>query len=402
MPHRGRALRRPAFRRLWGAQLVSEMGDWTALIAASALLYYQHHSAVEAGLVFVVGLLPQVGIGQWLSTYADRYSRRGMMLLADVLRLGAYLLLGVGGTDLPSSVVLAILFVAACFTEPFNSARSAAILDLVPEEEYESAVFVDSLTQDLTQALGFALGGTLLVLVSPATGLLINAGSFAVSFVLVAGLPAPPRGAQEPPPTTALRTILAAARHLLSHRAVRGLIVVAVLSEAVGTGVDAAIIPFVTDLGPGFGWLTAALLGGVAVVTLAVTALAVRDIDLARATRLIRLLVALPLLAIPLLLSGLWWVQAAGLLFASLLSVPLVPAAMVVNPLLPVRLRATSRSVIVGGMVLAQAGIVWAITAQLHRFGVGRTVAVAFAALVLLCVPLLASARVGEAAPADR
>jgi MFS family permease len=400
VPHRGRALRSPAFRRLWGAQLVSEMGDWAALIAASALLYYQHHSAVEAGLVFVVGLLPQVGIGQWLSTYADRYSRRGMMLLADALRLVAYLLLGLGGTDLPSPVVLAILFVAACFTEPFNSARSAAILDLVPEDEYESAVYVDSLTQDLTQALGFALGGTLLVLVSPATGLLINAGSFAVSFVLVAGVPSAPRGADEQPPTTAWRTILAAARHLLDHRAIRSLIIVAVLSEAVGTGVDAAVIPFVTDLGPGFGWLTAALLGGVAAVTLAVTALTVRDIDQARAARLILVLVALPLLGIPLLLSGLWWVQAAGLLFASLLSVPLVPAAMVVNPLLPVRLRATCRSVIVGAMVLAQAGIVWAITAQLHHFGVGRTVAVAFVALALLCIPLLASARVSSAAPA--
>src|SRR3954449_1751376 len=112
MAGRARALRTGAFRRLWCAQLISEVGDWTALVAASGLLYYRHHSAVQAGLVFVVGLLPQVGIGQWLSTYADRHSRRTMMLLADAARMAAFLLLGLSGADLPPVAVLLLLFVA--------------------------------------------------------------------------------------------------------------------------------------------------------------------------------------------------------------------------------------------------------------------------------------------------
>src|SRR3954462_8273760 len=87
-------LRLPAFRRLWFAQVVSELGDWMALVVTSTFLYQRHHSAVEAGLVFVVGLLPQVGIGQWLSTYADRYPRRTIMLFADAVRAVAYLVLG--------------------------------------------------------------------------------------------------------------------------------------------------------------------------------------------------------------------------------------------------------------------------------------------------------------------
>lgn len=392
MLHRARALGHPAFRRLWAAQVVSEAGDWMALVAAAAMVYRGHGSPVESGLVFVAGLLPQVGIGQWLSTFADRYSRRAAMLLADAVRAGAFLLLGLGGPELPTPVVLLVMFVAACCTEPFNSARSAAILDQVPGEAYESAVWVDSLTQDLTQAAGFVLGGVLVATVSPATGLLVNAGTFAVSFVLVAGVPAV-RPDGPPAPPTALAAVAAAVRYLAGQATVRSLIVTAVLSEAVATATDAAVVPFVAGLGPGFGWLTAVILGGSAAATLVVTAAVVRDVTPDRAYRMIRALVAVPVVAVPLLLSGAWWAQSLGLGFAAALSVPLVPAAMVVNPMLPANMRATCRSVIVGGMVLAQVAVVWAVSTQVARLGAPRTVAIGFVLLALCCVPLLSRPR---------
>src|SRR5690242_14398521 len=101
-----RALRVAAFRRLWSAQLISEAGDWMALIVAAALLYQRHHSALQSGLVFVVRLLPQVGIGQWLSTFADRRPRRTFMLLADAVRAAVFVLLGLGAAHLSGPVVL--------------------------------------------------------------------------------------------------------------------------------------------------------------------------------------------------------------------------------------------------------------------------------------------------------
>jgi MFS family permease len=389
MRHQARALRLPAFRRLWFGQLVSELGDWMALILVSSQLYQRNHSAVEAGAVFVVGLLPQVGIGQWLSTYADRYSRRAMMLIADAVRAVGFVMLAVSSAWLSPWAVLAVLFVAATFTEPFNAARSATVLDLVPESEYESAVWVDSLTQDLTQALGFAFGGIAIALFEPSVGLFVNAGTFVLSFLLIVGLPRAPVHASEHRPATSAGALVMAIRYLLSSRPIWTLVLVAILAESVATATDSAVIPFVSELGSGFGWLNGAVLGGTAAATLAITAAVVRDVDQTRAVKMIRVLVVLPVFAIPLLIAGSWWAQAAGLAFAALLSVPLVPAAMVVNPLLPTQVRATCRSVIVGAMVLAQVGVVSLVGSQVHRLGAGRAVAIAFGAAAVVCLALL-------------
>jgi hypothetical protein len=161
------------------------------------------------------------------------------------------------------------------------------------------------------------------------------------------------------------------------------------------------VVPFAADLGTGFGWLPAAVLGGSAAVTLAITAITVHDVGPDAAVRLIQALTVLPVLAVPLLLTGLWWSQALGMVAAALLSVAMVPAAMVANPLLPAHIRATCRSVIVGFMVLSQACAVVTVTGLVHRFGVGPTIAAAFGVVAITGVPALRMARAGAHSPSS-
>ena len=49
-----RPLRVPAFRRLWAAQLVSEVGDWSARLVLSVLVYTGNGSVALTGLVTTV------------------------------------------------------------------------------------------------------------------------------------------------------------------------------------------------------------------------------------------------------------------------------------------------------------------------------------------------------------
>jgi hypothetical protein len=223
----------------------------------------------------------------------------------------------------------------------------------------------------------------------PTAGLFGNAATFAVSFLLVAGLPRVRAVPDDGPALGAAGSIAAAVRFLVRDPTARTLFAAAVLSEGVATSTHSPVVPFATDLGTGLRWLSGAVLGATAAITLVVTAVAVRDVDRAKAFRLIRVLMILPLPAVALLLTPYWWAQAVGFLFAALLSVPMVPAAMVVNPLLPVRLRATCRSVIVGAMVLAQALCVAATGALLGRLGTAHTVAAAFAVVAVVSIPLL-------------
>ena len=50
----------PAFRRLWLAQLTSQLGESVALVAMPLLVYALTGSAELLGLIFVIQLLPRV------------------------------------------------------------------------------------------------------------------------------------------------------------------------------------------------------------------------------------------------------------------------------------------------------------------------------------------------------
>ena len=63
----GGPLRVPAFRRLWLAQLVSELGDWAARLALSYLVYERTGSAALAGIVTAASLIPWLGRGRLLA-----------------------------------------------------------------------------------------------------------------------------------------------------------------------------------------------------------------------------------------------------------------------------------------------------------------------------------------------
>ena len=81
-------LRLPAFRRLWAADMISLLGDWAGRLALTVLVLERTGSPAWAAAVTAVSLAGFVGVGQVLSTFADRYGRISVMLVADVARAG--------------------------------------------------------------------------------------------------------------------------------------------------------------------------------------------------------------------------------------------------------------------------------------------------------------------------
>ncbi|MEC8276092.1 MAG: MFS transporter, partial [Myxococcota bacterium] len=75
------------FRNLYIARLVSLLGDWFNLIAILALLRsIGADSASAFGGALIVKALPSVVVTPWAGDLADRFSRKGIMLMSDVLR----------------------------------------------------------------------------------------------------------------------------------------------------------------------------------------------------------------------------------------------------------------------------------------------------------------------------
>src|SRR6202051_1327019 len=74
------------FRRLWGAQIVSEIGDWFYTLSIYTLLLQLTGHASSVALALVLQVLPQTLIGPTAGVVNDRVRRKRVMITADLIR----------------------------------------------------------------------------------------------------------------------------------------------------------------------------------------------------------------------------------------------------------------------------------------------------------------------------
>ena len=193
-------LRLPAYRTIWLAQLVSDVGDSLTNIALLLLVNALTGSTTAIAAMAIALAIPPLTIGLVAGTYVDRWDRRRIMLASDLLR--SILVLGfvlVGSAErLPLLYVIA--FVQASIGTFFNPARGALIPRIVPTEGLLVANSVSQATRVIAAVGGTALAGALIGVAGvfwPA--FVLDGASFLVSFLLVSRLPAaiglmPPSG----------------------------------------------------------------------------------------------------------------------------------------------------------------------------------------------------------------
>jgi len=403
-------LRSARYRRLWLAQVLSEIGDWAARLALSALIYSRTGSASLSSLAFVIALLPALGPGPWLSTYADRYGRRLVMVGGDLIRALIFGLLALP-LDWPPAVPLLMAMLAGVVTTPFESARAAAVIDVVeagPEEGARrrviDAVTLGQVTQDVATVLGYLVGGLLLVALGPAGGLAADAATFALSALLLAGLPPmvpAAEGARLPPsagPGAATRPgasarLRAAAGAMTADPLVRRAALLASLAVATGTATQSLVVPLVTATMPARPWLSGAALAAGAGTALVATVVLPRAAAGGRALQLTAVLCLLPAaFGAGLAAAPSPWAALAGLVLTGGLFAALVPAVGLVAPRLPTQLRATCFGLLTAlltalqGVLCLAAGLI-ADTAGAARAAVVVLLPAAAAGVVVLVGP---------------
>jgi len=94
-----------AFRRLWGVTYLCSVGDWLSLLALAGLVTklmnedYQLRSFAFAGVV-LTQLLPGLLFAPIGGILADRFDRRKIMVICDVLRCGLFVSIAIVGSPL--------------------------------------------------------------------------------------------------------------------------------------------------------------------------------------------------------------------------------------------------------------------------------------------------------------
>jgi MFS family permease len=177
-------LRHREFRALWLADAQSSIGDQLSRIALAVLVFERSHSAFITALVYAVTFAPALVSGVLLGSLADRFPHRTTLVRANLIRAGLVATMAVGGVPIAALVALVVL--STLVSAPFDAANSALLADVLTEDEgYTVAASLRTITHQVAQLLGFAVGGVLLTVIAPRSALLIDAATFVVAAVLV-------------------------------------------------------------------------------------------------------------------------------------------------------------------------------------------------------------------------
>jgi MFS family permease len=176
------------FRRLWGAQIVSELGDWFYALAVYGLLLELTGRASSVGLAVVLQVLPQAFAGPTAGVVNDRIRRKRVMIAADLVRMA--IVAGMLLVRSPGTVwlVYVLLFLESSMVAFFEPARSAVIPNIVGEEHVLIANTLSATTWSFNLAVGSALGGVAAVLFGREAVFVFNAFSFLASAALIRGM----------------------------------------------------------------------------------------------------------------------------------------------------------------------------------------------------------------------
>jgi MFS family permease len=176
---------------VFGAQVVSYLGDWFAFVALAGLVEDVTDSRFLVSLVLVSMTIPGLFMSPIAGSFADRFDRRKILIVVSILQAFAALLL-----LLHSIAGIWITFVAQCliaalasFVGPSSSASVPNLVDNDDDLRKTNALFGS--TWGTMLAVGAALGGVFAAVFGRNAAFIANAVSFVVAALLCSGVKRP-------------------------------------------------------------------------------------------------------------------------------------------------------------------------------------------------------------------
>jgi dTMP kinase len=204
----GALLRNRNYRLWFIAAFASGLGDWTGLVALQVLVTQLSERGSRLALfalggIMMARLLPSLLVGPVAGVLADRYDRKRLMVVTNVVRGSLFVAIAFS-TDLVA--LFALTFVVECFSLLFLSAKDASLPVIVRKDHLTQANQMNLLVTYGTLPVG-ALSATAMIAVAALlrnlglTGanatvlaLLANACTFFVAAALISRIRMPAHG----------------------------------------------------------------------------------------------------------------------------------------------------------------------------------------------------------------
>ncbi len=158
------ALRYPAFATFWGGLSLALTGQWMRILVQGYFVFDRTHAPLQTALVPFFNGLPVLLLSPLAGIAADRFDRRRLLAVVQVFlavpAFGVAVLSALGRLEVWHIFLMALCIGAgSAFDWP---TRLSLVPNLVPREQLQFAVALNSAAFNFSRIIGPALGGVLI------------------------------------------------------------------------------------------------------------------------------------------------------------------------------------------------------------------------------------------------
>lgn len=175
------------FLIIWLGELISNIGSGMTAFGLGVYVWQLTHSAVDVSMVEMAALLPAILLGPAAGVLADRFDRRLLMILGDIVSgFGLIVLLVLMSTgDIQVWQICLCVGFGSAFVALLNPAYKATITDLLTEDEYAKASGMVSIASSSKFLISPIIGGLILAVFGIEVILTIDIMTFVVTVVAI-------------------------------------------------------------------------------------------------------------------------------------------------------------------------------------------------------------------------
>lgn len=180
------------FSRLWLGGLISMIGDWILITGLPLEIYRRTGSTLATGGMVLAFLVPSIVLGSLGGVFVDRWDRRRLMVLINVvLALAVLPLLGIDALGL--WIAYAVLFLMSCLEQLFGPAETALLPNLLDnaDDDLVTANALNGMNNHLARLIGPVIGGVVVATGGITAVALIDAASFVIAAALIWSIRSP-------------------------------------------------------------------------------------------------------------------------------------------------------------------------------------------------------------------
>ncbi|CAN5677944.1 MFS transporter [soil metagenome] len=155
-----------AFRRMFSGTFTSNIGTWMQNVALISLAYDLTRDAAFNGIITFAQLGPMLFLSPFGGALADRINRRTLIILLSLVQLTMSIVLAVVAlSDTPNKVVMVLVVASIGCANAVNGPTMNALLPtLVPREDMQPAIAINSVSMNASRVIGPLLGSLVMVL----------------------------------------------------------------------------------------------------------------------------------------------------------------------------------------------------------------------------------------------